>query len=136
MITQDTVLTAVFEEITYYRLTVEVDPEEGGTVLFDGKAVSKMYKDYAEGTIVKLTAQAEDGYEFVQFEDGKDEITTEEYKVKVDKKKTVYAIFKKKQQGLDGVQSTEDRVQKLLINGEIYILRGEKVYTVQGQVVK
>ncbi len=39
--------------------------------------------------------------------------------------------------GIDLIQSTQsDPAQKVMINGQIYILRGEKVYTVTGQKIK
>lgn len=39
----------------------------------------------------------------------------------------------RKSQGLDELQSDQVQCTKLLINGQIYILRGEKTYTLQGQ---
>ncbi|MBQ2189414.1 MAG: hypothetical protein II452_00925, partial [Paludibacteraceae bacterium] len=41
-----------------------------------------------------------------------------------------------KQQGLYDLQTEGEQPHKLLINGVIYILRGEKIYTVTGQEVK
>ena len=38
--------------------------------------------------------------------------------------------------GMEEVNSEELRVKKMLINGQIYILRGEKMYDVTGKVVK
>ena len=38
--------------------------------------------------------------------------------------------------GMESVQNSEIINQKLLIDGQIYILRGEKVYTITGQEVK
>ena len=134
-ITQDTVLTAIFAEIEYYTLKVEIYPEEGGSVLFNGKTVNNNSKSYQEGTTVKLKAEPNDGYEFDYWEDGKDNISSDEYSVKMTKKKTVYANFKKKTQGLNDID-TSKRAVKMLINGEIYILRGDKIYTVQGQIVQ
>ena len=39
-------------------------------------------------------------------------------------------------QGIEGVQSTEYRVQKILRDGQLFIIRGDKTYTVTGQEVK
>ena len=135
VITQDTVLTAIFAEIVYYQLKVVIDPEEAGTVLFDGKVVKNLSKSYAEGTTVKLTAEPETGYVFDHFEDGNNDITTDVYNVKMDKKRTITAVFVKDTRDLNNIDATE-HATKILINGEIYILRGDKIYTVQGQVVK
>jgi hypothetical protein len=38
-------------------------------------------------------------------------------------------------QGIENLQ-TEVNVQKILIDGQMYILRGEKIYSVQGQMVR
>ena len=38
-------------------------------------------------------------------------------------------------EGIESVQPSAVSVQKILMDGEIYILRGEKVYTIQGQEV-
>ncbi|MBR5677506.1 MAG: chitobiase/beta-hexosaminidase C-terminal domain-containing protein [Paludibacteraceae bacterium] len=135
VITQDTVLTAIFAEIVYYQLKVVIDPEEAGTVLFDGKVVKNLSKSYAEGTTVKLTAEPETGYVFDHFEDGNNDITTDVYNVKMDKKRTITAVFVKDTRDLNNIDATE-HATKILINGEIYILRGDKIYTVQGQIVK
>jgi hypothetical protein len=39
-------------------------------------------------------------------------------------------------QALEDIQAGEEGVTKVLIDGQIFILRGEKVYTVTGQEVK
>ena len=38
--------------------------------------------------------------------------------------------------GLDTLSKTEDTVSKVLINNRIYIIRGGKMYTIQGTFVK
>ena len=38
--------------------------------------------------------------------------------------------------GVESIQPSENGVQKVLINGELFILRGEKMYNVNGQLVK
>ena len=46
-------------------------------------------------------------------------------------------IRRRMQTGLnDQLQMTNDKCTKVLINGHLYILRGEKVYTLQGQEIK
>lgn len=40
------------------------------------------------------------------------------------------------EQGIESIQNSDIRIQKVLIDGQIYILRGEKVYSVQGQEVR
>jgi hypothetical protein len=38
--------------------------------------------------------------------------------------------------GLDTLSMTEDSVSKVMINNRIYIIRGGKIYTIQGTFVK
>ena len=121
----------------YFTLTVEIEPNENaGTVLFDGKENSSMRKRVEEGKTIVLSAEPSKGYAFSHYEDGASEITNAEYSVVMNKKRTVTAVFKKAQ-GLDDVTGSSATVsQKVLINGTIYILRGDKIYTLDGQAVK
>ena len=68
-------------------------------------------------------------------EDGRDDVTDSEYAVKMTKKRTITAVFKKKPQGLDEMQA-EGMTVKVIRDGQMYILRGGKVYTAQGQLVE
>jgi surface protein len=123
-------------EPTYYTLTVEISPANGGTVMFNGTEIESMKKKVQEGQSIKLTAEANSGYVFSRYEDGANDIYEPEYTVKMTKNKTVVAVFKRTE-GFDEVgQEPIANSQKLLINGRIFILRGEKVYTVDGRLVR
>lgn len=53
-----------------YTLDVNINPEGGGTVTGDGiNCPADCTQDYAEGTVVELTAAANDGFEFVNWTD-------------------------------------------------------------------
>ena len=137
VITQDTVLKATFEEVEKATLRVEILPDDAaGTVLFDDEKISPLRQEAIVGTTIILKAKPASGYVFVQFEDGSMTITSTEYEVTVNKTKTVYAVFKKEEQGLDGIMDQEVEVKKIMRNGEVYILRGDKIYTIQGQMVQ
>jgi len=47
-----------------------------------------------------------------------------------------FAIRKQSTTGIDGIYSNKPSAIKILRNGQIYILRGDKTYTLQGQEVK
>jgi hypothetical protein len=47
----------------------------------------------------------------------------------------VFAIYQQNTEGIENV-NIDTLPQKVVIDGQIYILRGEKVYTLQGQEVK
>ena len=133
-ITQDTVLTAKFAEIQYYRLTVEVVPAKGGNVLFNGADVD-LSKKYKEGTTVKLTAEAKSGYQFDHYEFGAENIKTAEYSVVMNKNISITAYFKVKEEGINDVQRDDVQCTKILRDGQIYILRDGKMYTITGAAV-
>ncbi|MBQ7210810.1 MAG: leucine-rich repeat protein [Paludibacteraceae bacterium] len=93
-VTKDETYTAVFMTKSaqqYFTITTMVSPEGSGVVVGEGK--------YAVNTIIKLKAVANDGYEFLQWDDGnKDnprEITVKEdavYKAIFKKIETYYTI--------------------------------------------
>jgi hypothetical protein len=90
------------EPITYYNMTIVVEPAEGGSVyLTDFKDLGKIPPgygfDYARGTKVDLTATPNDGYRFshwkvIPWEDTSQGDST---KVYMYEDKTVYAYFEK-----------------------------------------
>ena len=47
----------------------------------------------------------------------------------------VYATYKKAEQGLESIQNSEVRSQKILRDGQMYILRGEKLYDARGELI-
>ena len=83
----DKTVTATFTALTQYTLTVTVDPENSGTVTAEPAGGV-----YAEGTVVTLTAQAEDGWRFSEWGgdlSGSDNPAS----ITMDADKTVTAIF-------------------------------------------
>ena len=62
-------LTARFEQVPTYTITVSASPAEGGTVTGGGT--------YNEGATVTLTATPNSGYEFVNWTNGGKEVTTQ-----------------------------------------------------------
>jgi hypothetical protein len=57
----DMTIEAIFVPITYYTLTVSIDPLAGGTVTLEP---SQPAEGYTDGTQVTLTATASEGYKF------------------------------------------------------------------------
>ena len=137
-ITADTELKALFTELGKATLYVEILPNgKSGKVLIDDEELSPLRKEVYVGSTITLKAKPSTGYVFLHFEDGSATITEKEYDVTVTSSKTVYAVFKEEdKEGIEEVQNDEVQSTKVLINGELYILRGGTIYTVQGQVVK
>ena len=137
-IVEDVTLTAYFAVQNKVTLTVKISPNKNyGSVLFDGVAISSNKKSVTPGQTITLTAEAKSGYKFVQYKKGGTELSDEaEYTVTVTEDMTITAVFEEKSQGIESVQNSDIRSQKILIDGQLYILRDGKVYTVQGQRVQ
>ena len=92
---------------------------------------------YAEGTELTITAVAAEGYEFVEWSDGK---TDNPYHLTVVDKQNVSitACFAPIKEGID--QITNDQLpmtNKVIIDGQLYIIRPDgKVYNALGAEVK
>ena len=87
--------------------------------------------EYQYGTTTDLTAIPNEGYVFDQWSDGvKDNPRT----ITVTGDAEYTALFTSTE-GFENIYTSEP-VQKVIIDQKVYILRGEKVYTLQGQEVK
>ena len=125
------------EETESYTLKVIVEPAGCGLVLFDGKTIKAYSKTVEEGETITLTAVPEEGYEFVYYLDGNKQITDAEYEVTMNKDKTITAYFEEIQEAIDQVTNDQSQTaNKIIKDGHIFILRGEKTYTITGQEVK
>ena len=121
--------------IVNYNVTVSA---ENGTVncteqtLTDGKVAVE------EGTELTFTATAETGYEFDYWtvNGEKQEGATAELKVTINAETTIVAVFKKDTSTSIDSAKQNIEVRKIVENGVMYILRGNKKYTTTGVVVK
>ena len=87
--------------------------------------------EYQYGATIDLTALPNEGYVFDQWSDGvKDNPRT----ITVTGDAEYTALFTSTE-GFENIYTSEP-VQKVIIDQKVYILRGEKVYTLQGQEVK
>ncbi|NBB76577.1 MAG: hypothetical protein GVY02_04285 [Bacteroidetes bacterium] len=84
----DKSVTAVFEEIVAYDLNISIDGE--GSV--SEEVLSSPGKSYEEGTVVELTADAADGWEFARWEGDLSGSANPE-QITVDSEKNVTAVF-------------------------------------------
>lgn len=90
---------------------------------------------YAEGTELTITAEPAEGYEFVEWSDG-NTANPRYITVENGKNVSITAVFCEKGQGIEDIRVEGDQLQKILHEGQIYIFRGGKIYTVQGAQMK
>ena len=138
-VTSDMTVTAQYEmTVKMYSLKLEV---EGGGKLYFGRynafgelqEVEATESEYTfqEGTQFILIAKADEGWVFAQWNDGE---TKNKRNITVASDLTLKAIFTDDPDGIhspDGTASDEESV-KIVRNGKVYILRGDKVFTVDG----
>ena len=121
--------TAVFDEIyKEFTITVAVNDAAAGAAYGEGT--------YDYGTKVNLYAIPNADYHFVKWSDG---VTDNPREVTVTADVTYTAVFEANSPStaLEQInQQSQIKNQKLMINGQLFILRDGKVYTVTGQRVE
>lgn len=86
------------------------------------------------GEMVTIAANPAEGYTFLQWDDGN---TDNPRTVLVGQEQTFTAEFvASSATGVDNTTATSPSVRKVLINDHIYIIRDEKVYSIQGELVR
>ena len=136
-ITSDTTIKVSFREIKRYTLTVTVSPAKSGTVKLNGETRDDNKLTVQEGKSITVTASAAEGYKFKGWKDEDGELfeTASEASVKMNRNKQITAVFEEAQ-GFESVKTEDVPAQKLLINGQLFILRDGKLYNAAGVLVK
>ena len=114
--------TAIFA-IEIYSISVETNDNSKGRVTGNG--------EYEFGATIEINAIPNEGCEFVSWNDGN---TDNPRTITVTGDAEYTALFTSTE-GLENIYTSEP-VQKVIIDQKVFILRGEKVYTLQGQEVK
>ena len=124
-VVQDTAFVAEFaEQIPQYSITATCDPQQG---VVTGAGA------YDYGTLATLEAIAKTGYEFDSWSNG---IKDNPYSFTVVENVTLKALFISTT-AVDEVFAEDNTAPKKIIrDGQVYILRNGKVYTIQGQELK
>ena len=120
-VTADATYTATYNEtVNKYTITATA---ENGTVQGTG--------EYDYGTVVELMAIADTGYKFDKWSD---EVTDNPRMVTVTENMEFTALFiSNVGANIEDIHATSNKVQKVLIDGILYILRDGKTYNVMGQ---
>ena len=119
-VTADATYTATYNEtVNKYTITATA---ENGTVQGTG--------EYDYGTVVELMAIADTGYKFDKWSD---EVTDNPRMVTVTENMEFTALFiSNVGASIEDIHATSNKVQKVLIDGILYILRDGKTYNVMG----
>ena len=123
--TDDLNLTAICAG-DLYAITTEAKPAEGGTVKGAG--------EWEYGTKVVLTAEAKDGYKFVGWED--DATAPANREVEVKGAVHYVALFQLIKDGIEDVETDGLHSKKVIVDGVLYIIKGDKVFNALGAEVK
>ena len=127
IVTADVVVEAVFATIpvSQYTVTVEINDSTMGAV--DGAGV------YDEGTVVTLIATPNAGYEFLYWTVGEEMLTDNPLTLTVDNDITVVATFKSiLTTGTDNLENNTLIVEKVLLDGNVFIRINDQLYTLTG----
>ena len=124
LVTQNQKAIAYFAKNTYTLSLTTNNPVMGQV---EGAGV------YGYNTQVNCVAVPYDGYEFVSWDNG---IKDNPYILTITEDITLMAMFQPIGEGLFDTKEQASSPRKVLENGQLFILRGEKVYTVTGQEVK
>ena len=122
IVIQDTSLTAQCEAVNH-TITVTCNPQQGNVI---GGGT------YADGAQVTLAAIANKGYEFAQWSNG---VTDNPYLLTATADLTLEAQFVPAT-AVDNVSADGTTPQKIIRDGQVYILRNGKTYTTTGVEVK
>ena len=127
-VTSDVTVEATFAAVKY-NVIVLINDSTMGTVEGAG--------EYEYGTTATLTATPYAGYEFVNWELDGQTLTTNPLELVVNADMTVVLNFKSTvTTNVDNLENDGVKVEKLYLDGQLYILRGEELYTVSGKKVK
>lgn len=120
----DTVLSYTYS-VRQYDIKTGVEGNIGGVVIGGGK--------YDYGADVELSAEPEDGYQFVEWKEDHNRDNPRIVKVTNASTQLYTAVFEVVS-ALDNA-TTITKPQKMYINGHLYVLRGGRVFSVLGQSV-
>lgn len=113
-------------------LAVEIDSKKVYIPLEKKTVLPKL----TDGIKVRLTAEPEEGYRFLNWNEDKDEPEATRT-LSVKKNTTWTAYFEKNAEGVEDVDADADvNVNKRIVNGELIITRGDKEYNILGGVMR
>lgn len=123
IITEDLTLTANFSAIKY-TITAEPNDPSMGMVIGAG--------EYGYKANVQLMAVANAGYEFMQWSNGE---TNNPYSFVANADLSIVAEFKESSSALEDIMA-DNNATKVIVDGHVYIIRGNSIYNLTGSKVR
>lgn len=126
-VTKDESFTAFFEPIPVHTLTVVANDDTMGSVTGSG--------EYEEGAKATLTATPNEGYCLLSWSFSDQAADTIVYTIPTSDT-VVTAFFGPCQESIEHVEHLAPSASKILFDDQIFILRGDRTYTITGQELK
>ena len=136
-VTKNIDIKVSFRELKKFTLTVNITPAQAGTVEINGAVREDNKLKIVEGKSATVKAIPAQGYKFKGWEDANGEIfeTAAETSFKMTKSKEITAVFEAAQ-GFENIEVENAPAQKMIINGQLFILRDGKIFNASGVLVK
>ena len=130
-------------ELVTVTVMIAEGQEDYGTVTVGETSSTKKHayasEDYVEGTTVTITATANEGYYFSHWEIDGDK-KHKEYEgetMDITAEDITYVAYFEEGEGIESITIDPTKnIQKVVVDGVLYILRVGYIYTVTGELVK
>ena len=110
-----------------FKLNITFDDTKGWVNYYGGEFLLEYL------TEIQLEATPHETYEFDRWSDGN---TDNPRTMIIDRDIELTAYFREASEGIEDIHIDSSIPHKIIIDGQVYILRGDKIYTLQGQEVK
>ena len=136
-VTKNLDIKVSFRELRKVTLTVNIKPANGGKVEMNGEVREGNQLKVTEGKSITVTAIPAEGFKFKGWENAQGEIfeTDAETGIKMKSSKEITAVFEEAQ-GFENIEVEGAPARKMLINGQLYILRDGKIFNASGARVE
>ena len=136
-VTKNLDIKVSFRELKKVTLSVNIKPANGGKVELNGEVRENNQLKVTEGKSITAKAIPAQGYKFKGWENANGEIfdTDSEISIKMKSSREITAVFEEAQ-GFENIEVEGAPAQKMIIDGQLFILRDGKLFNAQGARVK
>ena len=136
-VTKNLDIKVSFRELKKVTLTVNIKPAKSGTVELNGEVRENNQLKVTEGKSITAKAIPAQGYKFKGWENSSGEIfdTDSEISIKMKSSREITAVFEEAQ-GFENIEVEGAPARKMIIDGQLFILRDGKLYNAAGVLVR